>query len=144
MADEAGGAGRIVVGVDGSEPSREALRWAVRQASLTGATVDAVMTWEYPTVYGWAPTTIDVDLEGAARTELAKTVDEALGDTSAVRQKVVEGNAATVLLSESKGAELLVVGNRGHGGFTEALLGSVGQHVTQHATCPVVIVRDGA
>ena len=61
-----------------------------------------------------------------------------------ITQKVVEGNAARVLLDASAGADLLVVGSRGHGGFVEALLGSVGQHCVHHATCPVVVIRDSA
>ena len=59
-----------------------------------------------------------------------------------IRCKVVEGNAPRVLLDASAGADLLVVGSRGHGGFVEALLGSVRQHCVHHATCPVVVVRD--
>jgi nucleotide-binding universal stress UspA family protein len=58
-----------------------------------------------------------------------------------VRARVVEGNAAQVLLDASDGADLLVVGSRGHGGFTEALLGSVSQHCVHHARCPVVVIR---
>lgn len=60
-----------------------------------------------------------------------------------IQPTVRQGNAAQVLLEDAKGAELLVVGSRGHGGFTEALLGSVGQHCVHHATCPVVVIRDG-
>lgn len=59
----------------------------------------------------------------------------------AVRTQVAEGNPARVLLSAAAGADLLVVGSRGHGGFTEALLGSVGQHCAHHARCPVVVIR---
>jgi nucleotide-binding universal stress UspA family protein len=58
-----------------------------------------------------------------------------------VRALIVEGNAAQVLLDASDGADLLVVGSRGHGGFTEALLGSVSQHCVHHAHCPVVVIR---
>ena len=66
------------------------------------------------------------------------------GEPVEIRSVVAEGNPARVLLDASKGAELLVVGSRGHGGFTEALLGSVGQYCVQHATCPVVVIRDSA
>jgi len=59
-----------------------------------------------------------------------------------ITNKVVQGNAAQVLLDESEGADLLVVGSRGHSGFVEALLGSTGQHCVQHADCPVVVIRD--
>jgi nucleotide-binding universal stress UspA family protein len=55
---------------------------------------------------------------------------------------VVQGHPAQVLLDASAGAELLVIGSRGHGGFVGAMLGSVGQHCVHHATCPVVIIRD--
>ncbi|BCB83042.1 universal stress protein [Phytohabitans suffuscus] len=136
-------AGRIVVGVDGSEASKDALRWAVRQAQLTGASVDAVIAWEFPAYYyGWAPAEA-LDLSAVTREALRTAVDEALGEerTVAVRELVVEGNPARVLIDAVKDASLLVVGSRGHGGFAGALLGSVSQHCAQHATCPVVVVR---
>ncbi|GIH21090.1 universal stress protein [Rugosimonospora africana] len=137
--------GWIVVGVDGSEASLDALRWAAHQARLTGAPVEAVMAWELPTYYGWAPVD-DLDLSVASRDALHTAVGEALGDDPLVnvRELVVEGNAARVLIDTAKDASLLVVGSRGHGGFTATLLGSVSQHCAQHATCPVVIVRHPA
>ncbi|MEV7120879.1 universal stress protein [Kitasatospora griseola] len=137
---------RIVVGVDGSESSRSALRWAVRQAALTGATVEAVTTWEYPAVYGWEMPLSDTDFSTAAEQTLAQVVEEE-GDPARpveIGRRVERGNAARVLLDAAEGAELLVIGSRGHGGFTGALLGSVGQHCVHHATCPVVVVRDTA
>jgi nucleotide-binding universal stress UspA family protein len=136
---------RIVVGVDGSEPSRAALRWAVRQAELTGAEVEAVLAWHYPSAYGWAPS-VDVDLGSLAGVALADILAEVLGQEPAVtvRSSVVEGPTAPVLLDAAKGADLLVVGSRGHGGFAGALLGSVSQHCVQHGRCPVVVIRDGS
>ena len=137
---------RIVVGVDGSVSSKSALRWAIRQAELTGAVVDAVIAWHYPGEYGY-PTPIADD---ANYEELAtKVVTDAIAEVSGldgpvqIRPRVVEGNPATVLLTVSAGAELLVVGSRGHGGFVEALLGSVSQHIVHHAMCPVVVLRLG-
>jgi nucleotide-binding universal stress UspA family protein len=137
---------RIVVGVDGSASSKAALAWAVRQARLTGAVVEAVTAWEFPAAYGYPVPVLDVDFE-----ELAiKTVKDAIAevkagaDADSIRYKVVEGNAARVLIDESAGADLLVVGSRGHGGFVEALLGSTGQHAVHHATIPVVVIRDSA
>jgi nucleotide-binding universal stress UspA family protein len=136
----------IVAGVDGSAPSREALHWAVRQAELTGASVDAVIAWQYPLMaagYGWVPSGIDeTDYEGLA----AKKLDEAVSAVNpppgvSVRQVVVEGNAAQAILDTAKHADLLVMGNRGHGGFADALIGSVSVNCLHHATCPVVIVR---
>jgi nucleotide-binding universal stress UspA family protein len=133
--------GRIVAGVDGSESSKAALRWALRQAELTGAAVDAVTAWDIPVTYGWTPIPDSADLEGAARKMLSDVLAEVAGAGAEVRPLVVQGNAARVLLDAAKGADLLVVGTRGHGGFTEALLGSVSQHCVHHAACPVVIVR---
>jgi nucleotide-binding universal stress UspA family protein len=135
---------RIVVGVDGSDVSKAALEWAVRQAGLTGAAVEAVIAWEFPVITGYPVPVSDVDWEDLARQIITDAVAEVRGVAGQVqiRGTVMKGNAAQVLLDESAGAELLVVGSRGHGGFTEALLGSVGQHCVQHATCPVVVIRD--
>ena len=139
---------RIVAGVDGSPSSLSALRWANRQAGLTGATVDAMISWHYPVSdggYGWGPmgTGTAFDFKENAEKVLADAIGKAYDPDSGVpvRARVVEGNAAQVLLDASDGADLLVVGNRGHGGFTEALLGSVSQHCVHHAHCPVVVIR---
>jgi nucleotide-binding universal stress UspA family protein len=138
---------RIVAGVDGSPSSIHALRWAVRQAELTGAAVDAVIAWQYPITtggFGWAPSSLDDSTDYA---ELAaKALNAAVAEVEIpagvkVRQVVQAGNPAQVLLTAAKGAELLVVGNRGHGGFTEALLGSVSQRCVHHAQCPVAVVH---
>ena len=142
--------GRIVVGVDGSAPSEAALRWAVRQASLTDAAVEAVIAWHTPTMtggYAWAPVSV-LDAEDwgdVAAKVLADAIAEAVPEAAEQITPVVsEGNPAQVLITQSAGADLLVVGSRGHGGFAEALLGSVGQHCVHHAPCPVVIIRGQA
>jgi nucleotide-binding universal stress UspA family protein len=138
---------RIVVGVDGSVPSKEALDWAIRQAKLTGAVVDAVIAWHYPGTYGYSAYVADnTDYAQLAAKVVADTIAEVSGPTgpAEIRPKVVEGNPAAVLLAASEGADLLVVGSRGHGGFVEALLGSVSQHCVHHAGCPVVIIRHSA
>jgi nucleotide-binding universal stress UspA family protein len=141
---------RIVAGVDGSPSSLSALRWAIRQGALTGAAVDAVIAWHYPAPAASGGYGMAVAGFGPAwdfREIAEKTVTDAISSTLdpaggvRVRVRVVEGNAARVLLDASAGAALLVVGSRGHGGFTEALLGSVSQHLVQHAHCPVVIIR---
>jgi nucleotide-binding universal stress UspA family protein len=147
MATEPEAGRRIVVGVDGSAPSKAALVWSVRQARLTGAAVEAIIAWEYPAAYGYtmpAAPEINYNYEQIAAEVLASTIAEVCGQGEPVKisSRVVEGNAAQALLDASAGAELLVVGSRGHGGFVEALLGSVGQHCVHHATCPVVVIRD--
>jgi nucleotide-binding universal stress UspA family protein len=139
---------RIVAGVDGSLSSMSALRWAIRQAGLTGAAVDAVIAWNYPAAaggYGWAPTGMEggFDFRENAEKVLADAISAAVdpGSGVPVRARVVEGIPAQVLLDACDGADLLVVGSRGHGGFAEALLGSVSQHCVHHAHCPVVVIR---
>lgn len=137
-------AGRIVVGVDGSPSSEQALRWAVQQGRLTDRPVDAVMSWDFPMAYGVAPGSYEEDFHADAVEALDKAVQNVVGpdDAARVSRIVLRGNPARVLLDASDGAELLVVGCRGHGGFAGMLLGSVSQHVVAHATCPVVVLHD--
>jgi nucleotide-binding universal stress UspA family protein len=139
---------RIVVGVDGSPSSKAALAWAVGQARLTGASVEAVIAWHYPAMAGGVPFTPAGMLEGSdfgdfAATVLSDAIKEKVDPAERVKVSLTvrEGNAAQVLLEVAEGADLLVVGSRGHGGFTEALLGSVSQACVHHALCPVVIIR---
>jgi nucleotide-binding universal stress UspA family protein len=134
---------RIVVGVDGFESSRAALRWAIHQAKLTGAVVEAVTAWQIPAGTGLVPMADMPDYADDARTVLAGAITEmCTTDTEVeIRPRVVHGRAAQVLVDEAEGAELLVVGCRGHGGLAEALLGSVGQFCVHHAPCPVVVLR---
>ena len=139
---------RIIVGVDGSQSSKAALAWAVGQAELTGAIVDAVIAWHYPIAFGGAPfapigSLMDADFAGTAERVVNAAISETVDLSSPVKVSaaVREGNAAQVLLAEADDADLLVVGSRGHGGFAEALLGSVSQHCVHHAACPVVIIR---
>ena len=139
---------RIVVGVDGSTGSATALRWAIRQAERTGATVEAVSTWQNPAMsgyaIGWAPMAYDGD---SLATIAEKTLTETVADVTAqhttsvdIVTHVVQGHPAEILLHAANGADLLVVGSRGHGTFAGILLGSVSQHCVQHAPCPVVVV----
>jgi len=136
---------RIVVGVDGSEGSRAALRWAVREGALRGAMVEAVSAFHVP--YAGAASVMPLmldpkEFEDAASAQLKKLVAEV--DASALPEPiielVVEGPASTVLVEAGRRASLLVVGARGHGGLAGMLLGSVSRQVTEHATVPVVVV----
>ncbi|MEU9857015.1 universal stress protein [Streptomyces sp. NPDC047974] len=137
--------GRIVVGVDGSGPSLKALKWAAAQAALTGDALHAVISWEYPA--SWATLMPGVppefDPERLAKQILDQSLAEALApeQAAATTRTVVSGNPAQALIDQAAGAELLVVGDRGHSGFKAAVLGSVSTNVTQHAPCPVVVVR---
>ncbi len=137
----------IVVGVDGSPHSVQALRWAVQQAQLTGAPVQAVTAWQWPTVNLYTPAVTPLpDISQQTRAALARVVADALNAQPDVdvEQQVVEGHPVTVLLEKAKSASLLVVGSRGHDGFTGMLLGSVGSHCVSHAPCSVVVVRPDA
>jgi nucleotide-binding universal stress UspA family protein len=139
---------RIVVGVDGSETAKLATRWAAREARLRGATLELVTAWEVaPVAYGYGYVAIPEEfLEGlvkGAEDTMAAAVEvvRAEAPDAEVQTKVVEGPAARVLLEEAEGADLLVVGCRGLGGFRELVLGSVSQQCAHHAPCPVLIVR---
>jgi nucleotide-binding universal stress UspA family protein len=138
---------RIVVGVDGSDNSIEALRWAARQAELTGAQLNVVTAWsypEFPTPFGIVPELpLPHDPLAAPRVRLVEAIASALGDRPriAVEPRVVEGPPPVVLLDAAAGAELLVVGSRGLGGMKALLLGSVSERCVRHASCPVVVIH---
>jgi nucleotide-binding universal stress UspA family protein len=137
---------RIVVGVDGSQSSMAALQWAIRQAKLTGASVDAVMAWRYPSTYGLAPMAGgETDLEGGARKALIDALNEVSGlePDVPVHPMVIEGHPAEVLVAAAEDADLLVVGSRGHGAFASTVIGSVSINCVLHAHCPVLVLRDG-
>ena len=134
---------RIVVGVDGFESSKAALRWAIHQASLTGAAVEAVTTWQIPAGAGWAPAGEIPDYADDASAILGEAIAEmaTVDPDVKVWPRVIPGRAGQVLVEEAHGADMLVLGTRGHPGLTEALLGSVGQYCVRHARCPVVIMH---
>jgi nucleotide-binding universal stress UspA family protein len=143
---------RIVVGVDGSSHSDAALRWALREARAHGAALDVVTAWHYPyttDISGMVPRTVaGLDVAEDARKLQDKALEDALllepfpGGSIEIERIVKQGGAAHVLLEAADGADLLVVGSRGRGGFTGLLLGSVSHQVASHAPCPVVVVRD--
>ena len=131
----------VVVGVDGSEESRLALRWAFEYSQMSGAPLEAVIAWKIPASYGWPTSYDDVDLEKRAQETLQETVRDVLGESAPVTRRLAHGHPAIALVAASEHAQLLVVGSRGHGAFTGMLLGSVSQHCVQHAHCPVVVIR---
>jgi nucleotide-binding universal stress UspA family protein len=128
----------IVVGVDGSAQSSDVLRWAVEQARATAADITVVMAWQATVGYGY----VDVQsVRDSAQKSLQDVVNTVADAEVSVTSEFIEGYPSTVLLEASQNADLLVVGNRGHGGFTGMLLGSVSTQCLHHATCPVVVVR---
>jgi nucleotide-binding universal stress UspA family protein len=143
----------IVVGIDHSEGAKAALRFALEEARLRQAKLRVVHAWQF--AYLGAP-----GIEGslphpggefeALRTAADLALDSTLQEVAAdardveVERRVVQGAPAAALVEESRDADLLVVGSRGHGGFAQLLLGSVSQQCAHHASCPVVIVRGNA
>lgn len=143
--------GRFVVGFDGSDGSRDALRWALTAAAVDGSPVEAVAVWTLPAVAAapFVPTAaldhqaLSEEFEASIRAEL-EAVRASVPDAAPVELRVLEGPAGPTLVEASAGAHCLVVGRRGLGGFAGLLLGSVADHCLQHATVPVVVVpRDG-
>jgi nucleotide-binding universal stress UspA family protein len=143
---------RVVVGLDGSDESRSALRWAVQQAAAWNAELDVVHAWDVPFTLVPPPINLaaatDLDeLEQAAsdllETEVAAATTRAATPLQ-VEKILVRDSAAKALLETAKGADLLIVGSRGRGGFSGLLLGSVSNQCVHHAPCPVVVVRGTA
>jgi nucleotide-binding universal stress UspA family protein len=150
--DEAGGVvrsthRRILVGTDGSPGADAAIGFAFEEASLRDCELTVVHAWEPPPSVGIR----DLRLRPADTTTIDQTGARILGESLAsweakypevpVRRVVLHSAPAKALVAESARAELLVVGSRGHGGFTGLLLGSTGQAVLHHAACPVAIVH---
>ncbi len=134
----------IIVGVDGSESSKNALRWAARLAPSLNATIHAIVAWEYPIVFGleggipgiWKP-------DETAKEILSNTLDSVFGKErpAGLKGSISQGHPTFVLLDASEGAEMLIVGSRGLGGFKGLLLGSVSSSCAEHAKCPVLVVH---
>ena len=139
---------RVVVGVDGSAGARAALRFAVEDAVRRDAPVEAVISYMPPEAW------MDFDAIGDFEHNKAEAaaVEKAEGFIAEVLREVPEphpvihvtavlGSAADALIRESAGADLLVVGSRGHGGFSSMLLGSTSMQCALHASCPVTVVH---
>lgn len=136
---------RIVVGIDGSDTARHALRWAAEEARLRQAQLEVVHAWHIPYVGGYPYTAAAFDpatFENAARATLDAALDgiDTTGLTQPVVRTLTSGGAASAMLEAAKGAGLVVMGSRGLGGFSSLVLGSVSHQVVHHASCPVVIV----
>lgn len=131
----------IVVGIDGSAASGQALQWAAKQAQYSAGEVHAVIGWQPPSSYGYYFDYSDDDAAADARKTLEKTVTDVLGERPSVpvTLRVVKGRPERVLVEASRSADLLVVGSRGRGEFEGMVLGSVSRYCVQHASCPVLV-----
>ena len=139
--DRRRGAEMIVVGVDGSEGSRDAVTWAARQARVTDAPVRLVASWRWPSYVTRVPPGADP----AADTQRTSTTcspraKQQFPDVE-ITGSVVQGPAGPALLTQAEGAQLLVVGARGRAAFPGMLLGSVAEYCVRNGPCPVVVVR---
>jgi nucleotide-binding universal stress UspA family protein len=138
---------RIVVGIDGSEQSQRALRWADFVARAMDCDLEVMIAWQlYPGIgFGASMASVPPDWDPAryAADAARHTVEEVFGTDPppTLRVTVQEGSAAQVLLQASKDARMLVVGSRGHGGFAGLLLGAVSAASAEHAKCPVLVVH---
>lgn len=144
---EASTAGRIVIGVDGSEASTVALRWAAAEAARRGMGLDVVHAWTTPYPLS-APEVFQdpspYEANGRAVIDRAVAAATSSGDVpSGMRPVLVQDHPGKALVDAARGAELLVVSSRGRGGFKGLLLGSVSQHCLHHATCPVAVIPPG-
>ena len=148
--------GAVVVGIDGSDASRAALRWAAEEARLRDAPLVVLHAWSYippqplgdPGLLAAPAGDLPGQLE-AQRAAARSALDAALAEAGAVsgiavEQKLLEGDPGDVLVAASESAQLVVVGSHGRSGFRAALLGSVSRHVASHAACPVVVVKVAA
>jgi nucleotide-binding universal stress UspA family protein len=139
---------RVVVGVDGSPSADAALRWALTEAALRGGTMQVVHAWEVPVIFGpvaGGGLPYDTDAVHAdAQRFVDELVDAAVAETGtpdvAVERTTGPGGAASAVLDAAEGADLVVIGRRGAGGFSRLLLGSVSENVARHAPCPVVVM----
>jgi nucleotide-binding universal stress UspA family protein len=135
---------RIVVGVDGSTGARSALRWALDEAAVRGASVEVVLAWSYLDQQAISGRDFD---RGFSREDAERALDAIVNEVAGpepqvpIIRRAVCDRPAHALLEAAGGAQLLVVGARGLGGFKGLLLGSVSQQCTAHAECPVVVVR---
>jgi nucleotide-binding universal stress UspA family protein len=136
----------IVVGVDGSPGSRAALTWAAAEAADHGADLVVLNVWEHTLLPPAGSVSVSErfvpDPSQRTADDLLEVIKEELGEEPPVfvQPRVKQGRPAKVLIEESAGANLLVVGQRGHGGFAGLVLGSVSQHVAAYAKCPVTVV----
>ena len=135
----------VIVGFDGSPAAGAAVRWAAVQAERSGARLDLVTAWEYPTSWGNAiPFPNDYDPAADAQHLVDPLVEElhAAHASLDIHAHVIEGHPGDVLVEASRHGGLLVVASRGHRAFAGVMLGSVSQHCATHAFCPVVVYRE--
>ncbi len=141
--DRESAARRVIVGFDGSATSRAAAELAAGEAALRDAELEVIMTWDWPIAYARTPMLHESDPVGEIRKEFEAEVDslQKRHPGTVITSVFTHGHPVPTLVEASKDADLLVVGNRGHGEFVGMILGSVSQHCAAQAHCPVLIYR---
>ncbi len=149
MTTEIAAGARVVVGVDGSQPSLADLEWGTFVANATASLLEVITVWEPTTAFGlvgegWGVLPSEGDPDAATHQTLDLALTSVFSDQQPAwcQSRVIRGNPAQVMLELSADARMLVVGSRGHGGFAGLLLGSISAACTEHATCPVLVIHD--
>ncbi len=139
----ASGSQTVVVGVDGSEESARALRWAAEYVQRVGGLVHAITVWHQPVQFGYRLPTSDAELEQRARESLDGIVSSVKSEFPAVevKSRLLRGHVVDELVGLSHQADIMVMGNKGHGAFTGMMVGSVTLKLVHHARCPVLVAR---
>ncbi len=145
-------AGTIIVGVEGSGGAKEALRWAIKEARIRGSKIKVITAYaktfvETSSELSYAPMET-LDLKEQIEVMQKEVVDSVVSSIPAdevpeIKCELLKGRAADTLIQAAEGADMLVVGTRGRGGFKGLLLGSVSNQIVQHCKCPVVVVPSG-
>ncbi|MBK0869192.1 MAG: universal stress protein [Saccharopolyspora sp.] len=133
----------VVAGIDGSDESQRALRWAAEYVQKVGGLVHAVSVWHQPVQFGYRLPTSDSELEQRARQQLDKVAEAVRAEFPSVdiRERLIRGHVVDELVGLSPQADMMVLGNKGHGAFTGMMVGSVALKLVHHARCPVLVVR---
>ncbi|TDD86883.1 universal stress protein [Saccharopolyspora karakumensis] len=133
----------VVVGVDGSQESVRALRWAADHVRQVGGILHAITVWHQPVQFGYRLPSTDAELEKQGRQALDSALAQVKPDfpNLDIKAKLIRGQVTDEFVKLSRQADLLVVGNKGHGAFTGMLVGSVAMKIVHHAACPVTVVR---
>jgi nucleotide-binding universal stress UspA family protein len=137
----------IIVGIDGSDHSKHALEWAMKEAAIRHAPLTVITV--HPVIAGFSGRPVAYPTDGALADKARETAQEEVDKTLAglsgqgpetVTVQGVSGFPAEVLITAGRDADMIVVGSRGSGGFSRLLLGAVSSQVTHHAQCPVVVI----
>ncbi|GAB3682174.1 universal stress protein [Saccharopolyspora tripterygii] len=133
----------VVVGVDGSQESVRALRWAADHVRQVGGILHVVTVWYQPVQFGYRLASPDTELQKQGQRALDSTVEQVKPEFPNVdiRPRLIRGQVVDEFVKLSRQCDLMVVGDKGHGAFAGMMVGSVAMKIVHHAVCPVTVVR---